>query len=140
MAYLIWTLVPRPRTGRESLDEIIDCTGRYGVECAIARYAEELDPFFLTASGEHPVTCDLHLLRKANVRAIRAMLPWSFRSHLTDMVPDFARDFDATFRLFQHRHHFADWSQIVAVARGPAERHPISRTTTRTIASLRQLP
>jgi glutamyl/glutaminyl-tRNA synthetase len=131
VAYLIWTLLSRPRTGRQSLDEIAQFTGRYGVECAIARFADELDPSFITQACEQPIKCDLHLLHKANVKAIRSMLPWGFRSRLLDSLRqnEIAESVPASWQLFQQREAFADWNQVISVAQGPRKEHTIDSTT-----------
>jgi serine/threonine protein kinase len=131
VAYLIWTMVPVLRTGRQSLDEIAGFTGRHGVECAIARFAEELDRSFLTDTCEQPISCDLHLLRKANVVTIRAMLPWGFRLRLEETTPgnELSASYHAVWKLYEHRQFFANWNQVVAVARGPIDAHSIDPIT-----------
>jgi serine/threonine protein kinase/glutamyl/glutaminyl-tRNA synthetase len=140
VAYLIWTLIPRPRTGRQSLDEVVTFTARYGIECAIARFAEELDCLFLTQMCEKNLSCDLRLLRKANLTAIRAMLPWRFRLHLAETAPgnEIAGNFSAAWMLFVHRKAFGNWNDVLAVAQGPSKDFVIAATTKQTLRNLLQ--
>lgn len=125
VAYLAWTLTP-DRT-RGSLSDAARFVGQFGIECAIACFAEALDLAYVTAHSDKRLRCDLHALRRANFAAIGAMSPWTFRTRVIATCGEAAAShFEG---LYKNRAALAHWNQVKSIADGPQTIHAVSSDT-----------